>query len=71
MAHTTTNARRRMRVFRKTLALFEGDREAAAAWLATAQPALGGVVPIDLAKTDGGAREVETLIEQLEHGVFP
>jgi putative toxin-antitoxin system antitoxin component (TIGR02293 family) len=61
---------RASRLFGKTLELFEGDREAATKWLTTAQPALGGTVPIDLAKTDVGAREVETLIGRLEHGVF-
>jgi putative toxin-antitoxin system antitoxin component (TIGR02293 family) len=61
---------RASRLFGKTLALFEGNREAATDWLTTAQTALGGALPIDLARTDVGAREVETLIGRLEHGVF-
>jgi putative toxin-antitoxin system antitoxin component (TIGR02293 family) len=61
---------RASRVFGKALELFEGDAEAARDWLATPQRALGGAVPIGLAKTDLGAREVEDLIERLEHGVF-
>ncbi len=61
---------RASRLFGKTLALFEGERHAATEWLTTAQPALGGAAPIDLAKTDVGAREVETLIDRLEHGIF-
>jgi putative toxin-antitoxin system antitoxin component (TIGR02293 family) len=61
---------RASRLFGRTLALFEGDRDAATEWLTTAQPALGGSRPIDLAKTDVGSREVETLIGRLEHGVF-
>lgn len=61
---------RASRLFGKTLELFEGDREAATEWLTTDQPALGGALPIDLARTDVGAREVETLIGRLEHGVF-
>jgi putative toxin-antitoxin system antitoxin component (TIGR02293 family) len=61
---------RASRLFGHTLALFEGDRRAATAWLKTAQPALGGAVPFDLAKTDLGAGEVERLILRLEHGVF-
>jgi uncharacterized protein (DUF2384 family) len=32
---------------------------------------LAGAVPIELARTELGAREIETLIERLEHGVFP
>jgi putative toxin-antitoxin system antitoxin component (TIGR02293 family) len=61
---------RASRLFGRTLELFEGDRDAATEWLTTAQPALGGARPIDLANTDVGAREVETLIGRLEHGVF-
>lgn len=61
---------RASRVFGKALELFEGDAEAARHWLASPQRALGGAVPMGLAKTDLGAREVEDLIERLEHGVF-
>lgn len=61
---------RASRLFGRTLELFEGDRQAAADWLTTAQPALGGATPLDLARTDVGAREVERLIHRLEHGVF-
>jgi putative toxin-antitoxin system antitoxin component (TIGR02293 family) len=62
---------RASRVFARALALFEGDRDAATEWLTARQPALGGAVPIALAKTDLGAREVEALAGRLEHGVFP
>ena len=62
---------RASRLFGQTLALFEGDRRAAAEWLTTAQQAFAGALPIDLAKTEIGAREVETLIGRLEHGIFP
>ena len=61
---------RASRVFGRTLELFEGDPQAAADWLTAAQPALGGATPLDLARTDVGAREVERLIHRLEHGVF-
>jgi len=40
-------------------------------WLTRAQPALGGAIPLELAKTGLGTREVEALIGRLEHGVFP
>jgi len=59
------------RLFGLALALFEGDRDAAADWLTRPQPALGGAVPLELAKTGLGTREVEALIGRLEHGVFP
>lgn len=61
---------RASRLFGKTLELFEGDRDAATEWLTTAQPALGGTIPLDLARTEVGAREVERLVNRLEHGVF-
>jgi len=61
---------RASRVFGKALELFEGDRDAATEWLTTGQPGLGGSVPLDLARTEVGALEVERLIGRLEHGVF-
>jgi putative toxin-antitoxin system antitoxin component (TIGR02293 family) len=61
---------RAARILGKALELFEGDREGAVDWLFTAQPALGGALPADVARTDLGAREVENLIGRLEHGVY-
>jgi putative toxin-antitoxin system antitoxin component (TIGR02293 family) len=61
---------RSARLFARTLELFDGDRDAAAAWLTTPQPGLGGRRPLDLARSDVGAREVERLVGRLEHGVF-
>jgi putative toxin-antitoxin system antitoxin component (TIGR02293 family) len=61
---------RASRLFGKTLELFEGDREAATHWLTSPQIGLGGAVPMNLAKTELGTREIETLIGRLEHGVF-
>jgi len=58
------------RLFGLALQLFEGDQAAATDWLETAQPALGGMAPLDLAGTEAGAREVERLMARLEHGVF-
>ena len=62
---------RAARVFRAALALTGDDREAAVEWLRSRPLALGGAVPLHLARTEVGARQVETLIGQLEHGVFP
>jgi putative toxin-antitoxin system antitoxin component (TIGR02293 family) len=63
-------ALRASRLFGGALELFEGDVAAARTWLSSAQPALGGAVPLSVAKTELGAREVEQLIGRLEHGVF-
>jgi putative toxin-antitoxin system antitoxin component (TIGR02293 family) len=46
------------------------DGPAAARWLKSAQRALGGAVPLELAQTDVGSRAVEALLGRMEHGVF-
>ena len=61
---------RATRLFAKALDLFEGDTAAARRWLLSPQSALGGHVPLEIAKAEVGAREVETLIDRLEHGVY-
>ena len=58
------------RVFGAALSLFEGDRDAALEWLEEPQLAFGGAIPLDVARTEVGAREVEDLAYRLEHGVF-
>lgn len=58
------------RVFSKASDLFEGDVDAAVRWLRTPAKALRGEQPIAFARTNAGAREVETLIEKIEHGVL-
>lgn len=58
------------RVFGKALELFEGDAAAAHDWFHAPARALGGEAPIRLAATDLGSREVEALVERLEHGVI-
>ena len=45
-----------------------GDLEEARQWLKTPQRGLHGAVPLDYAKTEMGAREVENLLSQLNHG---
>ena len=57
------------RVYGRALELFEGDAAQALRWLSSPQPALGGTVPFELAKTDVGAREVDHLVGRLEHGI--
>jgi putative toxin-antitoxin system antitoxin component (TIGR02293 family) len=50
--------------------LFEGDADAARRWLTTPSKELDNTAPLDFARTELGAREVEDLIGRLEHGVF-
>ena len=61
---------RTSRLFARAKDLFDGDQEAARGWLMNPQRALGGAVPLEIAKTEVGAREVENLIGRLEQGVF-
>lgn len=47
-----------------------GGLEDAKQWLNANQFGLGGAVPLDYAKTEIGAREVENLLGRIEHGVY-
>lgn len=57
-------------IFEKAVELFEGDVSGAVNWLTTPKRALEGQTPLQYARTEVGAREVENLIGRLEHGVF-
>lgn len=57
------------RVFVHVVDLFDGDDAGAWRWLAAPQRAFAGRQPLELAKTDVGAREVEHLVGRLEHGI--
>jgi putative toxin-antitoxin system antitoxin component (TIGR02293 family) len=57
-------------LFDKSVELFEGDVASAVQWLATPQRTLESKTPLQYARTEIGAREVENLIGRLEHGVF-
>jgi putative toxin-antitoxin system antitoxin component (TIGR02293 family) len=46
-----------------------GNRDKAAAWLRRATTALAGERPLDLLDTDEGARQVETLLGRIGHGI--
>jgi putative toxin-antitoxin system antitoxin component (TIGR02293 family) len=58
------------RVFGSALDLFNGNRDAAVLFLTDVNIALGGVAPIDLARTHLGAEEVENLVGRIQHGLF-
>jgi len=58
------------RVFDLAAALFEHDLASANVWLREPKKALGGEAPLQFARTEVGAREVEHLIGRLEHGVL-
>jgi putative toxin-antitoxin system antitoxin component (TIGR02293 family) len=56
--------------FRRAVELFGGNVAAARAWFTRPCRGLGGVTPLEMTKTEVGAREVGDLIGRLEHGVF-
>lgn len=47
-----------------------GDAEFAHKWLSYPNPALRNRIPIELAETDAGAREVETILTRIAYGVY-
>jgi putative toxin-antitoxin system antitoxin component (TIGR02293 family) len=57
-------------IFEKATNLFEGDKAATRIWLNAPCKGLGGIAPLVVAETELGARAVEDVIGQLEHGVF-
>jgi type IV pilus assembly protein PilB len=57
---------RAARVFAATLPVFSGDRPTASAWLLSSQPALSGAIPLQLSRTELGAREVEQALAKLK-----
>ncbi len=59
------------RIFELALGLFDGDASDAVKWLKTPRKALGNHTPLNYSASEIGAREVENLIGQLVHGVFP
>lgn len=58
------------KLYDESLSLFDGDRAAAVNWLRTPKKALRNQSPLQFARTEIGAREVENLIGRIEHGVF-
>jgi putative toxin-antitoxin system antitoxin component (TIGR02293 family) len=60
---------RYQRLLRKAEDVF-GDVAGAREWLTHKQSGLGGAVPIEFAKTEIGAREVENLLGRIEYGVY-
>jgi putative toxin-antitoxin system antitoxin component (TIGR02293 family) len=45
-----------------------GDRNKADCWLRTALPVLGGNSPLDVARTEAGARIIEQILAKIDWG---
>jgi putative toxin-antitoxin system antitoxin component (TIGR02293 family) len=61
---------RAARLMHQAAALFNNDPGAAKTWMTTPQRGLGGAVPLELAGTEIGAREVEDALGRIEDGIF-
>lgn len=59
------------RIYARTLDFFNGDPEAATAWLSHTQRAFRYATPLQMARTEVGSQEIERLLGQLESGVLP
>jgi putative toxin-antitoxin system antitoxin component (TIGR02293 family) len=59
-----------IRLFERAVDVF-GDEDDARRWLRQPQWGLGGAVPLEYARTDPGAREVEALLDRIDYGVTP
>ena len=57
------------RLFAQAEEVFIG-KENARQWLSFPQSGLGGAIPLDYARTEAGAREVENLLGAIEYGVY-
>ena len=57
------------RLFGMAVEVFH-DLEYARTWLKHPQRGLGGAIPLEYARTEVGAREVEDLMGRIEHGVY-
>jgi putative toxin-antitoxin system antitoxin component (TIGR02293 family) len=57
-------------VIERVIDFYEGNVEAARRWLNTPAPALGGVRPVSMLGNEAGVREVESLLNRLDQGVF-
>jgi putative toxin-antitoxin system antitoxin component (TIGR02293 family) len=60
---------RYQRLLKKAEDVF-GDAKAAREWLTNKQVGLGNAVPLEFAKMEIGAREVENLLGRIEYGVY-
>jgi len=57
------------RLFSQATNVF-GSREQALGWLRSPQRGLGGAIPLEYARTEVGARELEKLLGRIDYGVY-
>lgn len=62
---------RTQRIRKVAVVAFEGDEPTAASWMLTKKIGLGGECPIHLMIDDEGYKAVETLLDQMDRGIYP
>lgn len=70
---TSTESERLYRIlnlYKKAVEVFDNNPEYAKKWLKEEAYGLGGEIPLEFAKTELGAKEVEQLLIQIDEGVF-
>ena len=67
--HESERLMRYQRLLKKAEDVF-GDAPSARQWLTQKQTGLGGAVPLEFAKSEIGAREVENLLGRIEYSVY-
>jgi putative toxin-antitoxin system antitoxin component (TIGR02293 family) len=67
--HEGERAVRLMRLYRRAKEIFVTD-ENTQGWFHAKIRALGGRTPLEFARTEPGAREVEDILGRIEHGVY-
>lgn len=68
--HESDSLARHSALLSQAMAVFDGDEDAAKQWIACPQVGLGNAIPLDLAQTSFGFREVEKLLTRIDHGVY-
>lgn len=59
-----------VRLYERAVDVFESESDAQT-WFRQPQWGLGGATPLDYARTEPGAREVEALLDRIDYGVTP
>ena len=60
---------RLIKIYILAIAVIE-NKQHAIRWLQSPKVALGGEIPLELLDTDAGSREVELLLQRIEHGIL-
>jgi putative toxin-antitoxin system antitoxin component (TIGR02293 family) len=68
-AYTSDRLYRLAKIIAVAEDVLEGP-ENAKTWLRRPQPALGGLLPLDLLVTHAGADEIEALLRRIGHGIY-